>query len=121
MTTRRLARVTALGALLLVASTCQRPNDGSAAVPHLDDHPPAQTSDGRTVGADDKSPQHLLAEQGTSAHPAPGWKIGPNGVSYDPKRSPDEPKGATKITLPDAGVETVPPAAAPVVAPVPEE
>jgi len=109
-----------VGALFL-ASTCQRANDGSAAVPHLDNHPPAETSDGRTVGADDKSPQRLLAEQGTSSHPAAGWKIGPNGVSYDPKRSPDEPKGSTKIVLPDAGAQTVAPARAPVVAPVPEE
>jgi hypothetical protein len=121
MSTTRLARVPVLVAALFVTSTCQRTSDGGAAVPHLDNHPAAQTSDGRTVGADDKSPQHLLAEQGTSSHPAPGWKVGPNGVSYDPKRSPDEPKGATKIMLPDAGVETVPPAEAPVVAPVPEE
>jgi hypothetical protein len=121
MTAQRLVRVPVLVAALFLASTCQRTNDGGAAVPHLDNHPPAETSDGRTVGADDKSPQHLLAEQGTSSHPAPGWKIGPNGVSYDPKRSPDEAKGATKIVLPDAGAETVPPAAAPVVAPVPEE
>jgi len=121
MAAPRLARVPVLLGALFLASMCQRTNDGSAAVPHLDNHPPAETSDGRTVGADDKSPQHLLAEQGTSSHPAPGWKIGPNGVSYDPKRSPDEPKGATKITLPDAGVQTVPPASAPVVAPVPQE
>lgn len=121
MTVRRLTRLPALGAVLLLASTCQRTSDSSAAVPHLDNHPPAETSDGRIVGADDKSPQHLLAEEGTTAHPAPGWKIGPNGVSYDPKRSPDETKGSTKIVLPDAGVETVPPAPAPVVAPVPEE
>jgi hypothetical protein len=121
MAPRRLARMPALGAVLLLASTCQRPSDGGAAVPQLDNHPPAETSDGRVVGADDKSPQQLLAEQGTSAHPAPGWKIGPNGVSYDPKRSSDETKGATRITLPDAGVETVPPAAASVVAPIPEK
>ena len=121
MAARRLARMPALGAVLLLASTCQRTTDSGSAVPHLDNHPPAETSDGRTVGADDKSPQHLLAEQGTSAHPAPGWKIGPGGVSYDPKRAPDEAKGATRIMLPDAGVATVPPAAAPVVAPIPEE
>jgi hypothetical protein len=91
-----------------LGASCERPSDTGAATPGLDQNPPAQTSDGRVVGADDKSPQHLLAEQGTTAHPAPGWKIDRNGVAYDPKRGPGEAKGATTISGPDGGVDVVP-------------
>jgi len=107
-------------AALLFAS-CERPSDTGAATPGLDQNPPAQTSDGRVVGADDKSPQHLLAEQGTTAHPAPGWKIDRNGVAYDPKRGPSEAKGATRISEPDGGVDVVPSGNSAGPAPLPKE
>ncbi len=105
----------------LVGASCERPSDTGAVTPGTDHHPPAQTSDGRVVGADDKSPQHLLAEQGTTAHPAPGWKIDRNGVAYDPKRRAGEGKGATKIAEPDGGVDVVPAAKSGAPAPLPEE
>ncbi|HTQ04013.1 MAG TPA: hypothetical protein VMI54_09155 [Polyangiaceae bacterium] len=110
-----------LGFLALLTVTCERPSDGGAAAPGLDNNPPAETSDGQVVGADNKSPQHLLAEQGTTAHPAPGWKIDKNGVAYDPKRQPGEGKGATTITEPDGGVETVPARSGSEPAPLPEK
>lgn len=115
----RICIVLASAALLSVA--CERPSDTDAAVPRLDNHPPPQTANGEVVGADNKSPQHLLAEQGTTAHPAPGWKINRNGVSYDPKRQPGEAKGATTIAEPDGGVDTVPASTAAAPAPLPEE
>jgi hypothetical protein len=105
----------------LLSVTCQRAGDTDVVAPGLDNHPPAQTSDGRVIGADEKSPQHLLAEQGTSAHPAPGWKIDRNGISYDPKRQPGEAKGATTITQLDGGTETVSPSPAAATKPLPEE
>jgi hypothetical protein len=114
MAPRTLLQLCLLAPVAFLASTCERPSDGGAAVPRLDNHPPAQTSDGRIVGADNKSPQELLAEQGTSAHPAPGWKIDKHGVAYDPKRESGEPKGSTKIAQPDGGAETVPASVAPV-------
>jgi hypothetical protein len=105
----------------LVGASCERPSDTEATTPGVDHHPPAQTSDGRVVGADDKSPQHLLAEQGTTAHPAPGWKIDKNGVAYDPKRRAGEGKGATTIAEPDGGVDVVPAGGSGGPAPLPEE
>jgi hypothetical protein len=122
VTYRRLSHVPTLASLLLLASTCQHEPGTGPAVPRVDNHPPAQTADGHVVGADEKSPQHLLAEQGTTAHLAPGWRIDKNGIAYDPKRQPGtESKGSTKIVHPDAGVETVRPASAPAVVSVPEE
>lgn len=121
MAARKLSQLPAIASVLLLASTCQHQPGTGPAVPRVDNHPPAQTADGHVVGADEKSPQHLLAEQGTTAHPAPGWKIDKNGVAYDPKRQPaTEGKGSTKIVHPDAGVETVRPASAPAVVSVPE-
>jgi hypothetical protein len=105
----------------LFGASCERPSDTDAVTPGLDHHPPAQTSDGRVVGADGKSPQHLLAEQGTTAHPAPGWKIDRNGIAYDPKRGPGEAKGATKIAEPDGGVDVLPAGNSARPAPLPEE
>jgi hypothetical protein len=119
---RRLVRQSSVFvAVALLAASCERPSSSGAVTPGVDHHPPARTSDGRVVGADDKSPQHLLAEQGTTAHPAPGWKIDRNGVSYDPKRGTNEAKGATTIAGPDGGVEVVPARANGAPAPLPEE
>jgi hypothetical protein len=109
-----LLRPTLLGAILF--ASCQRTSDSGAAVPHFDNHPPAQAANGDVIGADNKSPQDLLAEQGTTAHPAPGWKIDKNGIAYDPKRQPPEGKGATRIAQPDAGLPA-PPATASAPAP----
>lgn len=95
--------------VLFVAMACQRPSGEPVQSPKSDSLPPPQTSDGRVVGADNKSPSQTLAEQGTTAHPAPGWKVGPNGVSYDPKRQPGGPEsGSTKLVRPDGGVEEIP-------------
>ena len=78
------------------------------------DRPAPQTSDGRVVGADNKSPERLLDEQATSAHAAPGWKVDEKGVSYDPKRRPSGgDEGSTKLVHPDASEETLPNGAPP--------
>ncbi len=116
-----LRRSVGLGFFAVLVASCERPSDTDAAAPRLDNHPPAQTSNGEVVGADNKSPQHALAEQGTTAHPAPGWKIDKNGVSYDPRREPSENNGATKISEPDGGVETVPSSPGGGPTPLPEE
>lgn len=114
-------RSLALIFVALLVQSCERPSDADAASPGLDNHPPAQTSDGRAVGADDKSPQHQLAEEGTTAHPAPGWKVDSHGISYDPKRGPTEGKGATTISEPDGGVDTLPSGSSGGPRPLPEE
>ena len=95
----------ALGAICVaaLASACSRPSDAEVQAPAPDRHPPPQTSDGRVVGADGKSPAQTLAEQPSTAHPAPGWKLERDGVSYDPKRPTVEDRGSTH--LPDAGAD----------------
>jgi hypothetical protein len=101
------------GALALVgacwlAFACA-PASSGAIVPKGEGVPPPHTADGRVVGADNKSPQQLLSEQGTTAHAAPGWKVDKKGVSYDPKRAPGGPdQGATRLETADGGTETVP-------------
>jgi hypothetical protein len=121
MAIRTLLGFPAFALTVLVASSCQRTTDGESAVPHYDNHPPAQAANGDVIGADNKSPQALLAEQGTTSHPAPGWKIDKNGIAYDPKRQPEEGTGATRIPQPHAAASVVvPPATAPAPAPVPQ-
>jgi hypothetical protein len=100
----------ARGALLatcvaVLAIACVRATEGAPEAPKSDGHPPPQTSDGRVLGADDKSPERALAEQPTTAHPAPGWKLEPDGLSYDPKRPPVDDKGSTRHAGPDAGAD----------------
>jgi hypothetical protein len=102
----RAALVLVFGALAPAA--CQHPGDEAVVVPH-EQPPPPQTSDGRVVGADDKPPAHLLAEQGTTSHAAPGWKVNKKGVSYDPKRRAEPAdEGGTHLEHPDGGTEAVP-------------
>jgi len=90
--------------ILALALSCQRPSDAEVQAPGPDSHPPPQTSDGRVVGADGKSPAQALAEQPTTAHPAPGWKLDRDGVSYDPKRPTVEDRGSTRLAA-DAGAD----------------
>ncbi len=47
--------------------------------------PPPTTSDGQVIGADRRAPADKLAEGPTNTGAAPGWKIDPHGVHYDPK------------------------------------
>jgi hypothetical protein len=89
----------------MLAFACSRATEGAAEAPKSDGSPPPQTSDGRVVGADDKSPERALAEQPTTSGPAPGWKLEPDGLSYDPKRPPVEDKGSTHHVGPDAGAD----------------
>jgi hypothetical protein len=117
MAIRTLLGFPALALAALLASSCQHTTDGDSAVPHYDNHPPAQAANGDVIGADNKSPQALLAEQGTTAHPAPGWKIDKNGIAYDPKRQPEEGTGATRIPEHHAAAPAAPPAPAPAPAP----
>lgn len=123
MPNRTLLEFSAFVVAALLAASCQRTTDSESAVPHYDNHPPAQAANGDVIGADNKSPQALLAEQGTTSHPAPGWKIDKNGIAYDPKRQPEEGTGATRIqqSHPAARAPAVAPsAAAPAPAPAPQ-
>jgi hypothetical protein len=94
-----------LASVAALAYACRPPGEEAIEAPKVERHPPPHTSDGRVVGADDKSPERSLAEQPTTSGPATGWKLEPDGVSYDPKRSTGEDKGSTRITPPDAGAD----------------
>lgn len=49
--------------------------------PTIDAQPPApQTSDGRVVGVDNKSPDAHLGEGATTAHLSPGWERDERGL-----------------------------------------
>jgi hypothetical protein len=74
---------------LALAAACAAgtPTDGPVRSPRNDyPHPPAQTSDGLVVGADNRAPDVLLEERGGTSKGAPGWTVDEHGVSYDPKR-----------------------------------
>lgn len=72
---------------LATACAANTPTDGPVRSPRNDyPHPPAQTSDGMVVGADNRAPDVLLEERGGTGKGAPGWTIDEHGVSYDPKR-----------------------------------
>ncbi|HEV8548917.1 MAG TPA: hypothetical protein VGQ57_07815 [Polyangiaceae bacterium] len=93
----------------VLAACSSQPTQNVVVAPNVDRHPPPQTSDGRVVGADDRSPERALAEGATTNHLAPGWTADKTGLKFDPKREPAGPEpGATRISTPDAGTEVVP-------------
>jgi hypothetical protein len=109
--TRRRASVAGgvVGAMVAAVVACSGPTQPVVMAPNVDRHPPAQTSDGRPVGADDKSPERALAEGATTDHLAPGWAAGDKGLKYDPKRDPAGPDpGSTRLEHVDGGAEVVP-------------
>ena len=77
--------VTRIACLLLVA--CGSRAGGPVRSPALDYSAPAPTtSDGHTVGADNRGPSDKLHEGASSSGPAPGWDLNKDGLSQDPKR-----------------------------------
>jgi hypothetical protein len=108
VTTRAVLLAGALFSGFVLAAACAaQPTTELVRTP--DQHPPPRAANGDVIGADNKSPAQTLAEEGTTGHPAPGWKIDKNGVAYDPKRTPTGPEpGATRIARPDGGTEVLP-------------
>lgn len=96
--------------LLAVACAPQQPTDGPVRSPKNDyPLPPAQTSDGLALGADNKPVEVLMEEQRSGS----GWTIDGEGVSYDPKR----PAGRSdQAAIPERKPGSVPPDAG---APIP--
>jgi hypothetical protein len=97
----------AVPVVLGVSCGPQQPTDGPVRSPRNDyPHPPAQTSDGMVVGADNQGPDVLLEERGGSSKAAPGWTIDEHGVSYDPKR----PAGRSdQAAIPERKPGSIPP------------
>lgn len=75
-------------ALALVGCTSSS-RDAPLRSPSNDYRPPAPTtSDGRTVGVDGVDPRDRLEEgagAGSESGLAPGWKVGDDGLKYNPK------------------------------------
>jgi hypothetical protein len=94
---------------LAIALGCAPSTGGVVVAPNVDRHPPPQSSDGRVIGADEKSPERSLAEGATTDHLAPGWKADEHGLEYDPKRDPaGSDPGSTRLSRQDGGAEVVP-------------
>jgi hypothetical protein len=83
---RVLYRVLCALMLASAASGCapKAPADRPMRSPSLDyPTPPAQTSDGRVLGADGKPPADTLKTGPSNEGPAPGWRSGEGTPSYD--------------------------------------
>lgn len=74
------------GLLLFVG--CNKTQDGTVRSPALDYQPPPPESaaDGEPVGADRLAPGDKLEQGVSTAGPAPGWREGKTGPTYDPKQ-----------------------------------
>ncbi len=99
--------------LLVITLTACMETSGSAPLrsPSTDYRPaPPTTSDGEVVGVDRKAPADKLAEGPTNGRAAPGWKIGPKGVSFDRRELVGGEIDRSDSQSPAAAPTTPPPA-----------